>query len=324
MDRRWLPLNALRAFEAVGQHLSFTAAANSLTVAQSAVSRHVIVLENFLGVPLFERRPGQLALTEAGRHILPAVSKSFDRIDQALGEVIKEKGRPKRDLRVALPTGFAHRLAVPMLRDFRAAHPGVTLEIVTASNDEDVDIAIVYSQPRVSEAVHDLLWTARSTILCSPSLMEGLESGDPAELIATRDLLHVASEDKPKYHLWRAFVHSIGRADLPVDRGVVFDQAPLAVQYAIAGQGVALADPLLFEDELTAGRLVRPFDLWLDEGFGYYLSTRPEDLSSEAVDLFRTWLIARFAGFGGVPMAEVEQPQAYPVPAGPPRLRIAK
>ena len=47
MDRKWLPLNALRAFEAAGQHLSFTAAANSLTVAQSAVSRHVIVLENF-------------------------------------------------------------------------------------------------------------------------------------------------------------------------------------------------------------------------------------------------------------------------------------
>ena len=71
MDRKWLPLNALRAFEAAGQHLSFTAAANSLTVAQSAVSRHVIVLENFLGVALFERRPQQLVLTEAGRHILP-------------------------------------------------------------------------------------------------------------------------------------------------------------------------------------------------------------------------------------------------------------
>src|ERR1700753_888784 len=80
MARQWLPLNALRAFEAAGQHLSFTAAASPLTVAQSAVSRHVIVLENFLGVALFERRPQQLVLTEAGRHILPVVSKSFDRI----------------------------------------------------------------------------------------------------------------------------------------------------------------------------------------------------------------------------------------------------
>ena len=167
MDRKWLPLNALRAFEAAGQHLSFTAAANSLTVAQSAVSRHVIVLENFLGVALFERRPQQLVLTEAGRHILPVVSKSFDRIDQALGEVIKEKGRPKRVLKVALPTSFAHRLAIPILRDFRAENPGITLEVVSKptsgpETDGDIDIAIVYTEPRVTDAIHDLFgWRGR-------------------------------------------------------------------------------------------------------------------------------------------------------------------
>ena len=178
MDRKWLPLNALRAFEAAGQHLSFTAAANSLTVAQSAVSRHVIVLENFLGVALFERRPQQLVLTEAGRHILPVVSKSFDRIDQALGEVIKEKGRPKRVLKVALPTSFAHRLAIPILRDFRSENAGISLEIVSKPTtgpevDGDIDIAIVYSEPRVTDAIHDLLWMVRSTLLCSPKLLEG-------------------------------------------------------------------------------------------------------------------------------------------------------
>ena len=196
MDRKWLPLNALRAFEAAGQHLSFTAAANSLTVAQSAVSRHVIVLENFLGVALFERRPQQLVLTEAGKHILPVVSKSFDRIDQALGEVIKEKGRPKRVLKVALPTSFAHRLAVPILKDFRAEHPGITLEIVSKPTtgpemDGDIDIAIVYSEPRVTDAIHDLLWMVRSTILCSPQLLEKVDASDPAKFIAACDLLHV-------------------------------------------------------------------------------------------------------------------------------------
>ena len=320
MDRRWLPLNALRAFEAVGQHLSFTAAANSLSVTQSAVSRHVIVLENFLGVPLFERRPQQLALTEAGKHILPAVSKSFDRIDQALADVIKEKGRPKRDLRVSLPTSFAHRLAVPMLRDFRAAHPGVTLEIVSslASNDDEVDIAIVYSEPRVTDAIHDLLWTARSTILCSPALLDGYDRANPAKLLETNDLLHVTLGDRPKYHMWRSLARAIGRPELAVDRGLVFDSAPLAVQYALSGDGVALADPLLFEDDLKTGRLVRPFDIWVDEGHGYYLATHPEDLSGEAVALFRTWLIARFAGVGTVSTA------GYEAPPPAPRLRLAK
>ena len=324
MDRKWLPLNALRAFEAAGQHLSFTAAANSLTVAQSAVSRHVIVLENFLGVALFERRPQQLVLTEAGRHILPVVTKSFDRIDQALGEVIKEKGRPKRVLKVALPTTFAHRLAIPILRDFRAEHPGIALEIVSkpvsgAEMDGDIDIAIVYSEPRVTDAIHDLLWMVRSTILCSPQLLQSIERPDPARLIASCDLLHVKIEERPRHFFWEMMARAIGRPDLSVDRGLVFDTSQLAVQYALSGEGLALADPELFQEEIEAGRLVRPFDVSLDEGYGYYLTTHPEDLSNEAVALFRSWLIARFST--ATPPAdepgETQEPE-------PPRVRAVK
>jgi DNA-binding transcriptional LysR family regulator len=324
MDRKWLPLNALRAFEAAGQHLSFTAAANSLTVAQSAVSRHVIVLENFLGVALFERRPQQLVLTEAGRHILPVVSKSFDRIDQALGEVIKEKGRPKRVLKVALPTSFAHRLAIPILRDFRAENSGISLEIVSKPTtgpevDGDIDIAIVYSEPRVTDAIHDLLWMVRSTLLCSPKLLEGIDASDSGRLIAANDLLHLKIDGRPRHFFWEMFVRSIGRPDLAVDRGLVFDTQQLAAQYAMMGDGLALLDPLLFHEEIRAGRLVRPYDLWLDEGYGYYLTTHPEDLSNEAVALFRSWLIARFSAG-----ASARPPEPEAAPAEAPKLRAAK
>ena len=62
------------------------------------------------------------------------------------------------------------------------------------------------------------------------------------------------------------------------------------------GDGIALSDPQLFAEEIKAGRLAQPFDLRLDEGYGYYLTTHPEDLSNEAVALFRSWLIARFSG----------------------------
>jgi len=326
MDRKWLPLNALRAFEAAGQHLSFTAAANSLTVAQSAVSRHVIVLENFLGVTLFERRPQQLVLTEAGRHILPVVSKSFDRIDQALGEVIKERGRPKRVLKVALPTSFAHRLAIPILRDFRAENAGISLEVVSKPTtgpdvDGDIDIAIVYSEPRVTDAIHDLLWMVRSTLLCSPKLLESSDAIDPAKFITANDLLHLKIDGQPRHFFWEMFVRSIGRPDLPVDRGLVFDTQQLAAQYAISGDGLALLDPRLFHEDIEAGRLVRPFDLWLDEGYGYYLTTHPEDLSNEAVALFRSWLIARFTAGSAEDAPEAE---AMAAPEPRPKLRAAK
>jgi DNA-binding transcriptional LysR family regulator len=114
------------------------------------------------------------------------------------------------------------------------------------------------------------------------------------------------------------FVRSIGRPDIAVDRGLVFDTQQLEAQYAMSGDGLALLDPLLFHEEIKAGRLVRPFDLWLDEGYGYYLTTHPEDLSNEAVALFRSWLIARFsAGPTGRPAEDGGAPE-------PPKLRAAK
>ena len=68
----------------------------------------------------------------------------------------------------------------------------------------------------------------------------------------------------------------------------------LAVEYALSGEGLALVDVNLFAEELRTGRLVRPFDVSLDDGYGYYLITQPEALSDTAVALFRTWLIEHF------------------------------
>ena len=305
MDRQWLPLNALRAFEAAGQLGSFTAAAHSLTVAQSAVSRHVIVLEKFLGVPLFERRPQQLVLTEAGRHLLPVVSRSFDRIDQVLGDIIKECGTPKRLLRVALPPTFAYQLAIPILRDFRAEHPELTIEIASRAAGEpdgEVAIAIVFSEPKVADAILDLLWMERLAVVCSPRLVAEGAPKDLAALVADRDLLHIRLGGRPHQHMWQLMARAAGRPDLAVDRGLVFDTAQLAVQYALSGEGIALVDPMLFREDLRAGRLVAPFETRVASGYGYYLATAPEDLD-EAVALFRSWLIRRFAEVSTEPVA---------------------
>jgi len=103
IDRRWLPLNALRAFEGVAKHGSFTAAAHALLISQSALSRHVISLERLIGVQLFERRPHALTLTKAGEHLLPAVAKSFDRLEYAIDDIRNEGVPAQRTLRVRMP-----------------------------------------------------------------------------------------------------------------------------------------------------------------------------------------------------------------------------
>ena len=297
LDRRWLPLNALRAFEMVGRHMSFTAAAHALSVSQSAVSRHVIALEGLLGVTLFDRRPGAFALTEAGAALLPVVRKSFDRIEQVLNEIVHEGGGQPRALRVQLPPTFAHLLAVPLLRDFRGDNAELILEIESLSGTghgaRDVDAAVVYAKPHASERVASLLWMERLLPLCHPDVFARVQGADPAAFLAAAELLHVRIDGQPRHQLWQLLSRNAG-IGVDVERGLVFDTAVLAAQYALSGEGVALLDRYLFAADIAAGRLVPAFDAVQETGYGYFLTIHPEDLADPAIARFRSWMVRRF------------------------------
>jgi DNA-binding transcriptional LysR family regulator len=299
IDRRWLPLNALRAFEGVAKHGSFTAAANALLISQSALSRHVIALERLTGVQLFERRPHALTLTKAGQHLLPAVVKSFDRLEYALDDIRKEGAPAQRTLRVQMAPSFAVQLAVPILRDFRCTTGAeVDIDLISPYGVGpplgDVDVAVVYSRPTVTDLVTDLLWSERLTVLCHPNVAAAHRGKDLAAFIEANEIVHVRLADQPRHYLWMQLVRQTGLGKVAVERGLVVDTAVLAAQYALSGQGVALVDPNLFAEELDAHHLVRPFDVTLDAGYGYYLTTTPEGLGDTAIGLFRSWLIERF------------------------------
>ena len=132
------------------------------------------------------------------------------------------------------------------------------------------------------------------TPLCSPVLAARVP-GDLATLVSAADLLHVRVDGQGRHQIWELAARAMGRPDVAVDRGLVVDTAQMAAQYALSGDGLALLDANLFRDQLADGRLMRPFDFTLDTGFGYYLTTSLEDIDNEAVALFRTWLIGRFA-----------------------------
>ena len=303
LDRRWLPLNALRAFEGVAKHSSFTAAANALLISQSALSRHVIALEKLIGTQLFERRPHALILTKAGQLLLPAVIKSFDRLEYAIDDIRNDSATSVRTLRVQMPPSFAVHLAVPILRDFRRASAEVEIDLVSPSGvgppAGDVDVAVVYSKPTVTDLVTDLLWPVHLGMLCHPQVAARHAGKSLGEFIEANELVHVRIADLPRHHLWTQFARQSSLTSLNVERGLVFDTAVLAVQYALSGEGIALVDTYLFGDTIRSGRLVRPFENSLDDGYGYYLITHPEALSDTAVALFRSWLIERFGAGSG-------------------------
>jgi LysR family transcriptional regulator, glycine cleavage system transcriptional activator len=291
-------LNALRAFDAVGQHLSFTAGANALGVSQSALSRHVIGLEELLGKPLLERRPHKLSLTEAGETLLPTVQKAFDRLEDVLN-TIRQGARVSRTLRIHMPPSLLNHLAVSMLREFRVAFPDILIDVsssnATGLPARDADVAVVYDRPNVDDRVTDLLWMVRVTPVCSPELARQHTGKDLAQFLADNELLHVKLEGEPRGLLWAGFARQCG-FELDADRGLAFDTVISAVQFARSGAGVALADRDMFAAELASGELVAPFDTSYENGYGYYLKFHAEDLADPVISAFRTWMIQRFGG----------------------------
>ncbi len=297
VNRRWLPLNALRAFDAVGQRLSFTAGAQALHVSQSAVSRHIISLEEMIGRKLFDRSGQRLVLTEAGAALLPEVIKSFDRIEAAINAV-SDNSSQSRPIRIHIPPSFLHQIALPLIREFHAEHPDTRIDIssshVTGLPATETDMAIVFDLPHVDDRVTDLLWMVRVAPVCAPETAACHAGKSLTDFLADNTLLHVKLDDAPRGLLWGIYARQC-RIAIDVDRGLAFDTALLAVRYAMAADGVALADVDMFAGEIAAGRLVMPYPSVIEDGFGYYLSLRPEDLSDPAISLFRSWLIARFS-----------------------------
>lgn len=297
INRRWLPLNALRAFDAVGQRMSFTAGAQALDVSQSAVSRHVISLEEALGQKLFDRSGQRLALTAAGAALLPEVRRAFDLLEQTM-EAISRDPSNRRPIRIHVPPSLLQHVVMPMIRAFHAEYPDVRIDIssspVTGMPSHETDMAIVFDRPGIDDRVTDLLWLVRVAPVCSPDLAAA-NAGKPVDrFLADNDLLHVTLEGEARGLLWSGFAAALG-IPLDTNRGLAFDTASLAVHYAMQSGGVALADLAMFAPDIAAGRLIVPYDAAIDDGFGYYLKLRADDLADPTISLFRSWLIAHFA-----------------------------
>ncbi len=260
------------------------------------MSRHVIGLEELLGKPLFEREANGLSLTEAGEELLPAVSKSLDRIEQTMN-AIRDDRQAKRALRIHIPPSMLQQQLLPLLHDFRVQHPDYRIDVssanVTGLPSTSIDMAIVYDRPNVDDFVTDLLWMVRVAPLCSPETAKMAAGRSCARFLSQHELLHIKLEGQPRDLLWSSYARQCG-LDIVTGEGLAFDTAIAAAQYAMGGGGVTLADIDMFAPEIASGRLVMPYDAVIEEGYGYYLKLHADDLSDPTISVFRSWLIGRF------------------------------
>jgi LysR family transcriptional regulator of beta-lactamase len=200
MDRSHLPLNALRAFEAAARHLNVTRAALELRVTQAAVSHHIRLLEQQLGVPLFRRLPRGLVLTDEGAALVPMLNDTFDRMAATLDRFAG--GQLREIVNVGVVGTFATGWLLPRLAEFSALHPFVDLRIMTHNNrvdlaGEGLDLAIRYGDGawHGTDAVPVL--DAPMTPLCAVSVARRLQV--PGDL--TREVL-LRSYRRDEWKLW--------------------------------------------------------------------------------------------------------------------------
>ncbi len=285
------PLNALRAFAAVGRHLSLAAAAAELHVTPSALSHQIRTLEERLGTRLFVRQARGLELTEAGRTILPGVQEAFAALAHTMELLAPEEG--EHSLHISMLSTFAMRWFIPRLSRFQQAHPATEVRIATAVSlvdfeREDFDCAIRFGDGHWDGLHADLLFPEQLVPVCSPSLpTKENPLATPADL-KHHTLLHaqLRSDD------WQLWLHAAGIDDADAEHGPVFETRNFAIQAAIDGLGVAVVDPHLVAEELKSGRLIQPFaELPISRG-AYYLVYPDRIAKAERFKAFRKWLLS--------------------------------
>jgi LysR family glycine cleavage system transcriptional activator len=303
MTQRLPSLNALRAFEAAARHLSLTKAARELNVTPAAVSHQVKALEADLGVTLLRRVKGEFLLTEAAQSALPVLQAGFDQIAEAARRLRADEAR--HFLTISVGPTFASTWLVRRLGGFKETFPEIEVRLQTTDRLADfardgVDAGIRFGGGDYpgSEAIR--LFNEEIYPVCSPRLLaRGPPLRRPDDL-AHHTLLHVEWMPSEGETLdWQMWLRAAGATGVEATRGPRFSHANMALQAAIAGQGLVLGSDSLAKDELAAGRLVRPFDVALPVNFTWYLVYPAEAAERPKIVAFRDWILSEVAAEKG-------------------------
>lgn len=287
------PIQALRAFEAAARHLSYSQAAEELSLTHGAISHHIARLEKDLGgVRLFVRDGQRMLPTDAGQLFVIEVRQGLRLLAEA---VENARGRPRRGsasrtLSISVLPGFAARWLVTRLPRFHVARAGVDIAVHPTSalaaldGRDGIDLAIRYGPgnwPRLSSAP---LMKSVIVPVCSPEFRGSTRFRTP------EDLMNATLLRSPRQK-WRPWFLAAG-LDVPEPtHGPIYDDAGLLLQAAAAGQGVALARAALAADDLDAGRLVRLFDIEFEDDYGWFLVWRePVQCDPADFEAFRAWV----------------------------------
>lgn len=282
------PLAAVRVFEAASRHGNFSRAADELAMTQAAVSYQVKLLEERLGGTLFVRKGRGMALTELGRRIAPQVIDAFSTLNRAFAVARSENDAV---LSITAPQTFAANWLAGKLGTFQIDHPDVAVRLNVDDTTVDLpvsefDVGIRGMRTADPSLICHFLMRMPVTPMASPAFLERHLLRRPA------DLAHVPrlSPQEEWWELWLDAANA-GEARVSSGSGLRFESQVLDGNAAMAGHGVAILNVMMFQAQVEAGLLVRPFDHVAYHGSGFWLVYPEHKRNLAKVRAFRDWLL---------------------------------
>ncbi|HEV8078745.1 MAG TPA: LysR family transcriptional regulator [Marinobacter sp.] len=297
------PLIALSYFEVAARTKSFAAAAKELNVTPAAISHQIKALEEYFGVELFVRHHRRVSLTPASCVALPELHEGFQALGRAVDK-IRSYGEERLIVTVCSEPLFATKWIVPRLHRFYARCPDAevrlqaSLHTVDTSRDStfgvtdlkrtgiDVSVRLGYGQYAGIEPQR--LMDLELVPMCAPELAATVSCVDKLHGLSLLCDSTLARFDKPcGWNEWfKQQEYKVGAF-----RELRFGNGLLALEAAVAGQGILLGSRDLHQAELSTGKLVVVFDSPLKCDQAYYVVSTGPGLERPIAGLFREWLL---------------------------------
>ncbi|WP_156916867.1 LysR family transcriptional regulator [Leisingera aquimarina] len=290
-------LNALRAFESAARHSSFARAAAELSVSHSVISQHIKTLEQWLGTELFRRLGNRVELSEDGRALVPQVSNGFQILNDACEGMLRMT--QSGTLVVSAEPALASLWLRKRITEFCEEYPKIDIDLRPAwqppqLGEGHADVVIHFeTRQTAGEGRQHRLFPIIGFPACTPDLRDQLLAEGPCDWSSV-PLVHDNGRE-----IWHQWFSAHESSSLCWQKGRVYSDLSLAIEAAVDGEGVVLADEVLCAKALQSGALVK-LDPRQIECVWYAVALPDNTRVGTAADSFVSWLGS------GVPVIETQ------------------
>ena len=252
-------LSGIAVFVQVVRDGSFTKAADRLELSRSVVSKYVTRLEEKLGARLLNRTTRRLSLTEAGRIFYERSRLGLEEIEEAKAEVSRLQGKPRGVLRVNSPMSFGILHVAPLLSEFLAEYPEISIDMNLDDRKVDVieegfDVSIRITDLPDSSLVARRLGPCRHAIVAAPSYLE--KHGVPKSPDDLRDHNIIAYQYQESATDWHFLGPDKKQITVPVSGSIQMNNSLALREALLGGVGITRTPTFVVGDDVAAGRLI--------------------------------------------------------------------